>query len=190
LRDYHSCSAGSPGVLRITVEETRDVTMTDVAGHYYLPLARALPSATVAAVDPRGTFAPSLVPVRVSNNGDGVALPIVDAQTLANLALQNGQALDPQQGSLLAWVIDGSGAPVAGVTTTARDVLFEGNGPSELGPGSRTGAHGSLAIVQVAPTMLTLLLTPPPMLPLKADSYVLPIRPGAVTVSTLVLAPR
>jgi hypothetical protein len=190
VRDYRSCAVGAPGVLRITVEETRDVTMTDVAGHFSLPLAQALTSATVAAIDPRGVYAPSIIPLRLSNSAtDSAALPIVEAQTLTNLALQNGQTLDPEQASLIAWVVDQSGAPVAGVTTPQRATLVEG-GPNELQPGSTTGTHGTLALLQAPPTTVTLMLTPPPTLPLRADSYVLPLRAGALTVSTLVLLPR
>jgi hypothetical protein len=191
LRDYHSCAVGSPGILRITVEETRDETMTDATGHFDLPLAHAITGATVAAIDPRGTYAPSIVPLRLANSAtDSAALPIVNAQTFANLALQNGLFLDPAQGSLLSWVTDDTGAPVAGVTSSQSNTLFEGNSPDELAPGARTGAHGSLAVLQAAPTTLTLTLTPPPTLPLTPDSYVLPIRAGAITASTLVLAPR
>jgi hypothetical protein len=191
LRDYHSCAVGAPGILRITVEETRDQTMTDVAGHFSLPLARALTTATVAAIDPRGGFAPSIIPLRLTDSAtDSAALPIVDAQTLSNLTLQSGLVLDPQQGSLLAWVSDDTGAAVAGVTTSQRSALFEGSVPSSLATGNSTGAHGTLAVLQTPPTTLTLTLTPPPTLPLKGDSYVLPIRAGALTVSTLVLAPR
>jgi hypothetical protein len=190
VRDYHSCALGSPGVLRITVEETRDVTMTDVAGHFTLPLARALSTATVAAIDPRGVYAPTIVPLRLVNSAtDSAALPVLAAQTLSDLALQNGQFLDQQQASLLAWVTDDTGAPVAGVTTALPGVLVE-NGPNALTPGNITGAHGTLALLQASPTMVTLTLAPPPTLPLKPDSYVLPLREGALTASTLVLAPR
>jgi hypothetical protein len=190
VRDYRSCAIGSPGVLRITVEETRDVTMSDVTGHFDLPLTRALTSATVAAIDPRGVYMPSIIPLRLATAAvDNAALPIVEAQTITNLALQNGQASDPQQASLLAWVIDGTGAPVAGVSTPQRNALVEG-GVGELTPGNVTGAHGTLALLQAAPTTVTLTLTPPPTLPLKPDSYVLPLRAGALTASTLVLAPR
>src|SRR2546428_6936210 len=52
LRDYRTCTAGSPGIMRITVEETREATMTDATGHFTMPLAMKLDVATVAAVDP------------------------------------------------------------------------------------------------------------------------------------------
>ena len=39
LRDYRTCTAGSPGIMRITVEETREATMTDATGHFTMPLA-------------------------------------------------------------------------------------------------------------------------------------------------------
>src|SRR5882724_9635238 len=50
VRDYRTCATGSPGSLRITVEETRQQTMTDAAGRFVLPLSMTLATATVAAV--------------------------------------------------------------------------------------------------------------------------------------------
>src|SRR4051812_12430453 len=52
VRDWRSCAPGATGLLRITVEETRQMTMTDATGHFELPLSAKLDSATVAAVDP------------------------------------------------------------------------------------------------------------------------------------------
>src|SRR5690349_6240282 len=48
VRDYRSCKAGAPGMMRITVEETRDQTMTDLGGRFTLTLSKPLSSATVA----------------------------------------------------------------------------------------------------------------------------------------------
>jgi hypothetical protein len=188
-RDYRSCATGSPGALRITVEETRDVTMTDIAGNFTLPLASTLATATVGIVDPRGYYATSIVPVRLVNgSAANVALAVVATQTLSNLALQNGAVLDATQGSLLAWAVDSTGVPVAGVTFAQPSALVDGAAANELTPGVRTGARGAIALLQVAPRSLTLALTPPPTL--APDNYALPIRPGALTISTLILLPH
>jgi hypothetical protein len=191
LRDYRSCKAGAPGMLRITVEETRDETMTDVGGRFTLMLAKPLSSATIAAVDPHGVYATTILPLRLpATAAASVALPVVDAQSLSNAALQNGMALDPTQGSVIGWAIDRSGAPVAGVVCSPGSALVEGGGPNELTQGNHTGSDGTVALLQAAPATATLMLTPPALLQLKGDSYVLPVRAGAVTVSTLVLAPQ
>lgn len=192
LRDYRSCAAGAPGVLRITVEETRQQTMTDAAGHFTLPLATPLGTATVAAVDPRGNFATTVAPVRLQNGvALNLALPVVDAQALANAALANGMTLDPQRGVVLGWVVDGSGAPVAGAAAAAQpSLLVDGPAVNELDPGTATHAHGALALFDAAPTSVTLQVTPPPSLPLSGDSFTLPVRAGAVTLTTLYLPPR
>jgi len=67
VRDYRTCATGAPGILRITVEETRQQTMTDAAGHFSMPLSMKLETATVAAVDPTSNFVPSIIPVRLNN---------------------------------------------------------------------------------------------------------------------------
>lgn len=191
LRDYRSCGSASTGVLRVTVEETRQQTMTDVAGHFVLPLSSALTAATVAVVDPQGNFATTVVPVRLSAGvAANLALPVVAAQTLSNAALQNGVALDPQRGMVLAWVVDPTGAPVAGAAPNVSSALVDGAGANELDPGTATHARGTVALFDVAPTTLMLTVTPPASLPLQADTFTLPIRGGALTASTLVLPPR
>jgi hypothetical protein len=191
VRDYKSCATGSPGVLRVTVEETRQQTMTDVAGHFTLPLSQKLATATVAAVDPAGNFAPSVVPVRLTNGAAaGIALPVVAVQTLMSIELANGVQDDPDLGTLLAWAVDPSGAPVAGVTTNSKSALYDDNAPNTLSAGTATHQDGTIALFTVSPTSLMLTLTPPPTSPLSADTFTLPIRSGAVTATTLVLPPR
>ncbi|MCU1278994.1 MAG: hypothetical protein JWM53_2540, partial [bacterium] len=104
VRDYRTCMSGAPGILRITVEETRQQTMTDAAGHFVLPLSTKLDTATVAAVDPSGNFVPTIVPVHLSNGAaNNLALPVVAAQTLASIELANGLQDDPQRGTFLGW---------------------------------------------------------------------------------------
>jgi hypothetical protein len=191
LRDYRSCSAGATGVLRITVEETRQMAMTDVAGHFTLPLSQKLTTAIVAAVDPQSNFAPTIVPIHLQNGvAVNLAIPVVAAQTLANTALQNGVALDPQRGTLVGWAVDPTGTPLGGVTTNQPSVLYDGAGQNELTAGSSTKSHGTVALLVVTPTTLTLSLTPPPTAAVRGDTFTVPIRAGALTATTLVLPPR
>ena len=118
VRDYRTCATGSPGIMRVTVEETRQQTMTDVTGRFTLPLAMKLDSATVATVDPAGNFATTIVPVHLTNGiASNLALPVVSAQTLSSIELDNGLQDDPQRGTFLGWAIDPTGAPVAGVSS-------------------------------------------------------------------------
>ncbi len=191
VRDYRTCATGSPGLLRVTVEETRQETMTDTAGHFSLPLSQALATATVAAVDPTGNFAPSIVPVTLHNGiANNVALPVVAQQTLSQIELANGMPNDPQLGTFLGWAVDPSGAPLAGVTTGNTRALYDDNAPNTLSPGTATHGDGTIALFGVTPTSIMLTLTPPASAAVSADSFTVPIRSGAVTATTLVLPPR
>jgi hypothetical protein len=190
LRDYRSCAAGAPGVLRITVEETRDVGMTDATGHFTLPLKQSIDSATVAVVDPQGRYATVIIPLRLTNGAlDSVALPIVDAATLATAATQNGATLDPQRGVVIGWAVDSSGTPVSNVTADL-PIYADGNATNQLYAASATGVHGTVALFNVLPTAVTIGLTPPPSSSLRGDRYTIPVRAGAVTATRLVLVPR
>ncbi len=191
VRDYRTCATGSPGMLRVTVEETRQQTMTDVTGRFSLPLSQKLTSATVAAVDPAGNFAPTIVPVHLANGvANNLALPVVAAQTLSQIELANGIQDDPQRGTLIAWAIDPSGTPVAGVASGITSALYDDNAPNTLSAGTATHQDGTIAVFTITPTSLMLTLTPPASSPLSPDSFTVPIRSGAVTATTLVLPPR
>jgi hypothetical protein len=191
IRDYRTCATGAPGSLRITVEETREQTMTDVTGHFTLPLSTKLDLATVAAIDPSGNYAPSIVPLRLLNGvANNVALPVVSQQTLMQLELANGVQDDPQLGTFLGWAVDPSGTPVAGVSTGNTRAFYDDNAPNSLSAGTSTHQRGTIAFFTVTPTSLMLTLTPPPTGPLSSDTFTVPIRSGAVTATTLVLPPR
>jgi hypothetical protein len=191
VRDYRTCAPAATGVLRISVEETRDATTTDIAGHFTLPLTQKLDIATVAAVDPNNNFAPTIVPVRLTNGAaNNMAIPIVSQQTLQSIELANGIQADPGLGIFFGWAVDPTGKPVAGVSTGNHQALYDDAGPNALSPGTATHNDGTVAFFEVAPTSLSLTLTPPPTAPLVGDTFTLPIRPGAVTASTLVLPPK
>jgi hypothetical protein len=191
VRDYRTCTPGSPGILRVTVEETRQQTMTDVTGRFSLPLSMKLDTATVAAVDPSSNFAPTIVPVRLVNGvAANLALPVVSQQTLMSIELANGVQDDPQLGKLLGWAVDPGGTPVAGVSAGITSALYDDNAPNTLSAGTATHAKGTIALFGVTPSTKTLTLTPPPTAPLSSDTFTVPIRSGAVTATTLVLPPR
>jgi len=99
VRDYRSCATGSPGALRVTVEETRQQTMTDVTGRFSLPLSQTLATATVAAVDPSGRYlyvpdegmSSSSTVLQYAIGAGGVLAPLSPAATsaLANTQLEH-----------------------------------------------------------------------------------------------------
>ncbi|HEY2743717.1 MAG TPA: hypothetical protein VGL86_03810 [Polyangia bacterium] len=191
VRDYRTCIAGAPGTLRISVEETRDSTTTDINGRFTLPLSQKLASATVGIVDPTNNYNPTVVPIHLTNGGAAaVALPIVSAQTLQDIELADGLIVDPTQGIFLGWAVDPSGTPVGGVATGNQAVLYDQSAANSLGPGTHTNNDGTVALFNVAPTTLTVTLTPPPTVAVAGDTFTLPIRSGALTASTLVLPPR
>ncbi len=191
VRDYRTCVAGAPGVLRISVEETRDAITTDINGRFTLPLSQKLTSATVGIVDPTSMYTPTVVPIALTNGAAAaVALPIVSAQTLQNIELSDGLIVDPTQGIFLGWAVDPTGAPVDGVTTGNQAVLYDQGAANALAPGTHTNNDGTVALFNVAPTTLTLMLTPPPTVAVAGDTFTVPIRSGALTASRLVLPPR
>jgi hypothetical protein len=191
VRDYRSCSTGVPSNLRITVEETRQMALADASGHFTLPLSMKLATATIAVVDPSNNFLPTIVPLHLSNGvAANLALPIVSAQTVQSIELNNGLQDDPSAGNILAWAVDGTGTPVAGVSTGNNAALYDDNATNGLSPGTATHAHGAIALLAVRGSSQQLTLTPPPTAPVKGDTFTLPLRAGAVTMTTLFLPPR
>jgi hypothetical protein len=189
VRDYRTCTTGS-GTFRISVEETHDVATSDATGVFFVPTARPLAIATVSVSDTAGTFAPTVTVLHPPGGViDRVALPVMSADTLRTLSTEDGFPLDPTRGALLVWTLDATGVPVAGVRATAPTIasgpFYDGASANELTLSTATSAHGLVAIFDVTPTTLRLPLTPPaPFLP---DSYDLPIRPNALTITTLAL---
>jgi hypothetical protein len=185
LRDFRSCTTRG-GVFRITVEETREATMTDTLGHFDLQLAAKLETATLAAIDTSGQFAPSIVPLRLTNGVlDPVAVPVLSAVTRDQAALQMGVALDPNRGIVLAWVVNASGQPLSGVVLQKAGGIGpfrDGSGPNQLDPGTSTRALGLLALFDLAAPTTRLTLSGGG----KSNAFDLPVRGGALTLSTLV----
>ena len=192
VRDYRTCATGSPGILRVTVEETRQQTMTDVAGHFSLPLSQKLDDRDRG----RGRSGGQLrarrscrcaCPNGVANN---VALPVVSAAD-AHAASSSPTACRTIRSSARC-----SAGP--SIRRARRSPACRGNNaralrrqrarqparPARDAPGRHHRA------VHVTPTTLMLTLTPPPTAPLSSDTFTVPIRSGAVTATTLVLPPR
>jgi hypothetical protein len=195
VRDLSSCGPARTDGLRVTVEETRQAAAVDLSGAFTLPLASALDTATLAAVDPTGTFLPTVMRVRLGGVGaSGISVALIDAATVQTLALASGVALDPARGLVLAWATDATGAPVAGVGAAsiagASGPFYDGAAAGELDPVGPTRSHGLVALFDLAPASATLSLSPPATATVRDDSFDVPIRAGAVTMAVLVLPPR
>jgi hypothetical protein len=193
-RDYRSCSATRSGGFRVTVEETRESTMTDFQGAFVLPLMKTLEVATLAVVDPRNNFLTSIVVVRLKDGvSDGAALPILEAQALQLMAQQNGFVLDPSRGALFAWAVDAKGVPLASVAATPKTAalgpFYDGNTAGQISPGNATRGNGLVALFDLAAPTAKLGLTPGPAMPFKADVFDVPVRPNALTLTALILPP-
>jgi hypothetical protein len=187
LRDYRSCGNGVAANMHVTVEETRDQAPVDLTGHFTLPLSAALKTATLAAVDPTGTFLPTVTTVALTDGrAQGVAVPIARADVLKNTALGDGVAVDEARAIVLSWFVDGNAAPLAGVTAAtpsgADGPFYDGPQASDIQPARATGAHGLLALFNVPGQTVDLQTTAP-----RADRFTLPVRPGALTFSLLIM---
>ena len=191
VRDYRTCSAGPVGgPFRISVEETRDATLTDGSGAFTLVTARPLSIATVGIVDTSGTFTTTVTALHTSGGViEGIALPVVPVSVMQQLALANGVPTDDTRGAILAWAVDATGAPVAGVRTQAPPLadgpFYEGAAANEVASGLATRQRGMLALFDVSPSTVRLELAPPQ--PYQADGYDLPVRPNALTLTALPL---
>ncbi len=185
LRDYRSCGVRG-GVFRVTVEETREMTMTDTTGHFMLPLSAKLDSVTLAAIDTANQFAPSIVPLRLKDGVlDPVAVPVLSATVRDQAALEMGFSPDPARGAVLAWVVDSAGLPQSGVSLQKPGGLgpySDGAAPNQIQADPTSNAHGLLALFNLAAptTRYTLSIAG------KTNSFDLPVRNGALTLSTLV----
>ena len=150
VRDYRTCAPARRGVLRITVEETRDATTTDVAGHFTLPLSQKLAIATVAVVDPTNNFAPTIVPVRLTNGvANNIALP---DRLAADAAIDRAGERHPRS-------IPASASSSAGPSTrparrspasrpATRQALYDDAGANALSPGTATHSDGTIACLR------------------------------------------
>jgi hypothetical protein len=181
VRDWKSCATLAAQGLKVEVEETTDAAMTDATGHFYLASRVQLTTATLLVIDPRGQYAETVAPIDLSTAPDGIALPVIDAQAVANMAQSNGIPADPTHGTLLGWTIDSAAMPVSGVSVVGQNALYEGSAANEVGVGSSTGAHGLFALFDLPAPSLQLSLSPP------ATNVQLPIRAAAVTMTTVVV---
>jgi hypothetical protein len=183
LRDYRSCSMGTSNAMRVTAEETRDAAAVDATGHFTLPLSKMLPHALLAAADGNNTFAPTVTTVALTGgSADAVAVPLVAANILAQVAQENGIALDTKKGVVFGWATDGKGTPVAGIAAQAPagadGPYYDGPAASEIAPGSSTGSHGLVAFFNVPPGDAQITV---------GDRlFQVPVRPSALSLSLLI----
>jgi hypothetical protein len=186
VRDYRSCGVGPGAGFRVTVEETRDVTTADATGHFTLVTATPLAAATVAVVDPSGAFATTITVIHPLNGiADPIVLPVLSSTVRDQLFLAAGVANDPGRGALLTWILDAKAAPIPHITAarvpSSTGPFTDGPTTNELSPTASTGPHGLIALFDLPPPTATLALSPPP------TSFILPIRPNTLTLTTLIL---
>jgi hypothetical protein len=156
LRDYRSCGPNNSTSMRVTVEETRDAATVDGNGHFTLPLSQVLDTAILAAADSTGTLTPTVTTVALSGGSlDGVAVPVLQAHVLQQVALQNGVVLDAKKGIVYGWATDGKGVPLAGIAALpppgADGPFYDGPQASDVGPAAATSSHGLIVFFNVAP---------------------------------------
>lgn len=178
LRNLASCSQAVPAGMHVSVEETRDQAPVDMFGKFALPLSKMLDVATLAAADPNRAYLPTVTALHLTNgSASNVALPMISANVLSTLALQNGLALDETRGHIFAWIINTQGAPISGVAASGSP-LYEGPQASEIGPGNATGHNGLVVYLNVPPGDAKFTVG--------GVAFTLPVRANAVTISVLI----
>jgi hypothetical protein len=188
LRDLRSCALGPHGSFRVTIEETHDAALADASGNFNVPTMSALATATLSVVDSTGAFVPTVTVVHpTAGVVDNFAVPVVGTDQQQQLALAAGTAVDPTRGGLLAWTVDATGAPMAGVRATAIagavGPLYDGDSQSSLVASSSTGAHGVVGQLDVTPGTVALALSTSTT----TTTFMLPVRAGAMTLMALTL---
>jgi hypothetical protein len=201
LRNPTSCSVNGGG-RRVTIEETRVSADVDATGHFSISLAGVTGQATVAVVDGVSTTGQTTPTVTLlspttlaaTRGGSGVLLPCVPRSAMTTLIFQAGGFDDPSRGALVGWLIDSAGVPVKNASAapmlSAIGPLYDGATPSELDSGVATGAHGTLAFLQLPPGDAKIVVVTPAAAAVAGDSFTLPIRGGGVTVAALPLPSR
>ena len=189
-RDYRSCLAAAGKTFRVTIEETRDVAMTDANGVFTINTSRPLTVATFAAVDPANNFVTTITTLHLANGIlDLIAIPVLPTSAQTEMSNVNGIPIDPTRGAFLVYTVDATGLPVAGVTTAqltlAAGPYYDGPATGELTLGGGTRTHGLIALFDLPAGALTITLPPPA--PFQADNYELPIRSNALTITALPL---
>jgi hypothetical protein len=186
LRDYKSCGGAVGSEMRVTVEETRDAAPADALGHFTLPLSQTLPTALLAAADGAGQLTPTVTTVALSGgSADGLAVPLISAAILQQVALENGVALDARKGTIFGWATDAKGNPLAGIAAVRPDgsdgPFYDGIAAGEIAPGRATSSHGLIVFFNVPPGNARFALG--------QTQFQLPVRANAVSLSLLVTAP-
>ncbi|MEO6952211.1 MAG: hypothetical protein ABI321_10380 [Polyangia bacterium] len=195
LRTPTSCTATVPNRV-VTIAETGATTTTASDGTFSFPTVGT--TVTLVVSDPVGSAPVSTPTISMLSGGTltaarthGVELPIIDADAYEQVELANGVGGDPSRGAVLGWVISSSGSAVAGAVATpiasATGPLYDTSGGLETG--ARSGSFGTVAFFDLAPGTSTIIIAAPSGSSLGGDTFSLPIRPGAVTTSALMLPP-
>jgi hypothetical protein len=164
IRDYRLCAvAGGRSGISVTAQEAHGAAETDASGRFVLGLQAGSPQVvTLVLADGRRQLASAAVQLQVG--GPATAVPMVTVQRMELLRAQGIQQ-SPSRGALLAYVVDGSGAPVRGAQAQVRaaDRAFQGpfyeEGSEILVQGGRTGPSGLVAVFDLPPGKAELALT-------------------------------
>jgi hypothetical protein len=188
VRDFRSCARGGASKIRVTIEDTGAYAITDGTGAFLL----GLPDATrthvvVTAVDPQGTLRTTATQVALGPTGvNNFALPMLPSQTELQLTASRGFSSDPSRGTVLAWAVDSSAMPQAGVRGAAVPgaigPFYDGAGAGEIDDVGPTRSRGLVAYFQVPPGTATVRLDPAATSPVRSDSFDLPVRASALTI--------
>lgn len=187
VRDYRTCSAAHAGNVQITIEETGDHTLSAADGSFVLEPKAPLSVATLVAVDPSGQLATTVSQLRPTSSTTALALPMITSATVSTLAIDNGFAVDPTRGALILWAVTSGGIPIDGVsaghTSVGNGPFYDGAEVGQMQSAAATGPRGMVALFNLPAGAATLALAPPP--PHAANQFTLPVRAGAITMTTL-----
>lgn len=201
LRSPQSCTGAAAG-RRVTIEETRVSADVAIDGTFTISLAGITDTATVAVLDgptTTGKTTPTVTQLKGSVlslvRTSGVVLPCVRADLMSTLALSAGSADNPARGAVLGWLVDSKGKSVSGAAAARIQggigPLYDSNaGSTTLSDTSTTGAYGTVAFIDLAPGNSSIVVTTSASSPVAGDTFVLPIRGGAVTTAALALPSR
>jgi len=201
LRSPQSCTGAAVG-RRITIEETRATADVAMDGSFSISLAGISDTATVAVLDgPTTTGKTTPTVSRLSGailtrvRASGVVLPCVRADLMSNLALAAGSNDDPARGAILGWLVDPTGKSISGAAAARMQggigPLYDANsGSTTLSDTSSTGAYGTVAFVDLPPGNANIVVTTNAASAVAGDTFVLPIRGGAITTAALALPSR
>ncbi len=193
LRLLGGCQKLQRSRIEITIDETKQMVVSDDSGRFSFTLPDARSNITLLVNDPTRVYLPSVLPLGVATLRT-FAVPLVAQETVRNAAFSNGFSIDPRLGVALAYVVDPLGQPAVGVTGEALSgsigPLYDGAMENQLAGFGGTRAFGLVSWFELPAIETTVTLHTPDGSRLVGDKFKLPVRKGSITVSLLPLATR